>query len=108
MARAPAPLSALRAHIEDCTVLPIQMDDPVASGGVDATLTALGPPDLSQPARLARYGYDTTDHVYPRRGLALVVAVAYEHTSAPDAARDPMTAGRVTECSPAPGGSPDP
>jgi hypothetical protein len=80
----PPPLSALRVYVDHGQVRLVQIDDPVAPAGVAATLAALGPPALRQPARLVRYGFETTDHVYPDRGLALVVAVAYDHSPEPD------------------------
>jgi hypothetical protein len=76
----PPPLTAWRAHIDDAgRVLLIQLDDPTAPDGAGAVLRALGEADLSQPARLQRYGVETMDHVYCARGLALVSAIDYEH-----------------------------
>ena len=75
----PDPLAGLRVVDEGgCTAL-VELDEPLAQGGVQVVLRGLGPPALTQPARLIRYRYETTDHVYPARGLALVVAVAYDH-----------------------------
>jgi hypothetical protein len=87
--------AGMQAYVEDGRVLLVQLDDPVARGGVAATLAALGPPELRQPARHVRYGDETTDHVYPGRGLALVVAVAYDHAAGPDHAGGPDQTPRL-------------
>src|SRR5215468_2713436 len=75
----PAPLTALRVWSRDGRVALVEVDDPAAPDGADAAVQALGQPALTQPARLTRYRYETTDHIYPARGTALVVAVAYDH-----------------------------
>jgi hypothetical protein len=56
------------------------LDNPPQGDG----LAALGEPELVQPARLERFGFETTEHVWPRRGLVLVVAAPYEHAPAED------------------------
>lgn len=76
-ARHPGPVA--RPVVRDGRVALVELDDPMAPGGVESVLAGLGEPALVQPARLVRYRYRTTDHVYPSRGLALVVAVAYDH-----------------------------
>ena len=77
--RPPNPLTALRVWSRNGRVVLVELEDPVAPGGAAAALQALGQPELTQPARFTRYGYETTDHVYPARGAVLVTAQAYDH-----------------------------
>jgi hypothetical protein len=60
----------------------VVIDDPPEGDG----LGAAGPAQLVAPARHELYGYETTDHVWPQRGLVLVGATPYEHTPASDRA----------------------
>lgn len=76
---APPPLAGLRIWCRDGAVTLVELDEPAAPAGIATVLQALGPATLTQPARYTRYRYETTDHVYPGRGLVLVVAVAYDH-----------------------------
>lgn len=77
--RPPNPLAALRVWSRGGQVVLVELEDPAAPDGPDAALRALGQPALTQPARFTRYGYETTDHVYPARGAVLVTAQAYDH-----------------------------
>jgi hypothetical protein len=58
----------------------VVLDDPPAAD----ELEAVGRADLVQPARHELFGYDTTEHVWPSRGLVLVVAEPYDHTPVSD------------------------
>jgi hypothetical protein len=77
--RPPNPLTALRVWSRDGRVVLVELEDPLVPDSPDAALLALGQPQLTQPARFTRYGFETTDHVYPARGAVLVTAQAYDH-----------------------------
>jgi len=71
------------------------IDDPPQGDGIDAA----GPAELVQPARHEILGYETTEHVWPGRGLVLVVAAPYEHTPARDRAPRIVRAELFAPCS---------
>jgi hypothetical protein len=74
----------LRAWVRAERVELVALDEPAAPDGALATLATLGSPELEQPARFERFGFETTEHVWPRRGLVLVTAVPYEHSEEAD------------------------
>jgi hypothetical protein len=76
---APAPLTGMRAWSSYGEVSLIEVGDPPAPGGVPAVLESLGPAGLVQPARYIRFRYETTDYVFPDRGLVLLVEAPYQH-----------------------------
>ena len=75
---------AVRAWVRAERVELIALDAPAAPAGALATVAMLGPPALEQPARFEALGAETTEHVWPQRGLVLVTAVPYEHAGQPD------------------------
>ena len=73
----------------------VVLDDPPTGDGLDAPAA----PELVQPARHEIFGFETTEHVWPRRGLVLVVAAPYDHTPAHDRAPRIVRAELFAPCS---------
>lgn len=67
-----------RYWLEGPNVVLVELVDPPSELPAGELLAALGPSERKGAGRYRRIGATTTEHVYPRRGLAVTTAASYD------------------------------
>jgi hypothetical protein len=71
-------IDGVRYWLDGDSVVLVELLDPPSALPPAALVAALGDPERTGAGRHRRFGATTTEHVYPRRGLALTIAESYD------------------------------